>query len=237
METMIKTALSVLAILLPAIASAHDFEVDGIYYNINGNQATVTYQGMNPSQYVEYSGQIVIPETVTHDGVTYQVTTIGPNNSVTTIGNGAFSYCDGMTNVTLGNTVRTIGTWAFSGCSSLTTLTIPNSVISIGESAFNRCSGLTSVTMGNAVTTVGKDAFVGCSALQRVNVDNIACWSKTNFENDKANPLYFAHHLYQNGTGRVSLVGKDTLTWQDDQEHKGDGLLFVPLSSPLGGGL
>ena len=43
--------------------------------------------------------------------------------------------------------------------------------------------------------------------------------------------------LYQNGTGRVSLVGKDTLTWQDDQEHKGDGLLFVPLSSPLGGGL
>ena len=40
-----KLALLALAAMLPQLASAHDFEVGGIYYNINGNEATVTYRG------------------------------------------------------------------------------------------------------------------------------------------------------------------------------------------------
>ena len=41
MKNFIKTTLLLLALLLPAIATAHDFEVDGIYYNINGNNVAV----------------------------------------------------------------------------------------------------------------------------------------------------------------------------------------------------
>ena len=69
--------------------------------------------------------------------------TIG--NSVTTIGEDAFSYCTSLTTVTIGNSVTTIGDWAFSGCSSLTTVTIPDSVTSIGNSAFYGCGSLTDV--------------------------------------------------------------------------------------------
>ena len=77
MKTMFKTALTVLAILLPALVSAHDFEVNGIYYNINGNEATVTFQGSYAGQFNEYSGDVVIPQTVTNEGITYSVTAIG----------------------------------------------------------------------------------------------------------------------------------------------------------------
>ena len=64
MKTVIKTALLALTICLPFLASAHDIEVDGIYYNLNNNVATVTYQGSSSSSFNEYSGEVVIPEPI-----------------------------------------------------------------------------------------------------------------------------------------------------------------------------
>ncbi len=69
--------------------------------------------------------------------------------SVTSIGNGAFSRCSGLTSVTIPNSVTSIGYDAFSGCSSLTYIDIPNSVTSIGYYAFNGCSSLTSINVAN----------------------------------------------------------------------------------------
>jgi hypothetical protein len=69
-------------------------------------------------------------------------------NSVTTIGDWAFTYCIGLTSATIGNSVTEIGDWAFYGCHGLTgTLTIPNSVITIGYYAFSGCSGLMNITV------------------------------------------------------------------------------------------
>ena len=86
-------------------------------------------------------------------------------NTVTSIGNHAFSYCRSLTSVTIPNSVTSIGNYAFSGCSSLTSVTIPNSVTSIGNNAFDGCSSLTSVTIPNSVTSIGGSAFYGCSSL------------------------------------------------------------------------
>jgi hypothetical protein len=65
------------------------------------------------------------------------------------------------------NSVTQIGDYAFSGCSGLTTVVIGNSVTSIGWGAFSG-SGLTSVTMGNSVTSIGASAFGGCSGLTNI---------------------------------------------------------------------
>ncbi len=87
------------------------------------------------------------------------ITNVIINNSVTSIGNYAFSYCTGLTSVTIPNSVTSIGKYAFYWCGYLTSITIPNSVTSIGEGAFYGCSSLTSITIPNRVTSIGDEAF------------------------------------------------------------------------------
>ena len=151
------------ALLATTALWAHDFEVDGIYYNfLDGNNVAVTYKGSYhyPSA---YSGEVTIPETVTYNGTTY---------SVTSIRSDAFQSCSSLTSITIPNSVTSIAYSAFSGCSSLTSVTIPNSVTSIGDKAFYNCSSLTSVTIPNSVTDIRYSAFSGCSSLTSITIPN-----------------------------------------------------------------
>ena len=135
---------------------------------------------------IQSATSVVIPETVTYQGTTYSVTSIGAQaffyfssltsitipNSVTSIGDAAFQYCSSLTSVTIPNSVTSIGNYAFQNCSSLTSVTIPNSVTSIGNYAFQNCSSLTSVTIPNSVTSIGDQAFYYCSSLTSVEIPN-----------------------------------------------------------------
>ena len=168
---------------------AEDFEVDGIYYNIltdKTNEVEVTYRGSSYNSYSnEYSGSVIIPSTVTYNGTTYSVTSIGDDafedcwdltsitipNSVTSIGEYAFYYCDGLTSITIPNNVTTIGIYAFYYCRSLTSITIPNSVKSIGMSAFAGCSGLTSIVVEEGNTIY--DSRENCSAIIETNSNTL----------------------------------------------------------------
>jgi hypothetical protein len=84
-------------------------------------------------------------------------------DSVTSIGERAFSRCSGLASVVIPDSVITIGTYAFNDCDGLTSVTIPDSVITIGEGAFFICSGLRSVVIGSGVTTIGENAFYDTS--------------------------------------------------------------------------
>ncbi|MBO7457972.1 MAG: leucine-rich repeat domain-containing protein [Paludibacteraceae bacterium] len=120
---------------------------------------------------------LVIPNSVTSIGEwafsgCTDLTSVTIPNSVKSIGEGAFSDCSGLTSVTIPNSVTSIGIGAFSGCSGLTSVTIPNSVTSIGEHAFSSCKGLTSVEIPNSVTSIGEYAFSYCRGLTSVTIPN-----------------------------------------------------------------
>ena len=187
MKQFFRFSILLLALLLPALAMAHDFEVDGIYYNINGNEATVTYYGSSPYDASHsYSGSVVIPATVTYNGTTYPVTAIGNSafsgcsglisidipNSVTSIGGGAFYNCSGLTSIAIPNSVTSIGGGAFFYCSSLTSIDIPNSVTEIGMNAFNSCTGLTSIVMPEYLTKINEGTFSDCTSLTSIDIPN-----------------------------------------------------------------
>jgi len=143
MKKLLQIPLLLVALFLISIPiSAHDFEVDDIYYSITDETAKtvkVTYYDLYNNGYA-YSGEVSIPSSVTYNGITYSVTEIGG--------------------------------YAFSGCTGLTSVTIPNSVTSIGESAFYYCSGLTSVTIPNSVTSIDYSAFEGCTGLKELIIED-----------------------------------------------------------------
>ncbi len=176
------TAIMV-AVTMPA--NAYDFMVDGLCYNINDDETsvTVTYERTNSPSYSALGSSLSIPESVTFNGITYLITAIGDSafyectdltnvsisNSVTEIGKESFSCCTELASATIGNSVISIGEKAFYFC-KLTTLTIPNMVTSIGDSAFEFCRYLTTVTIPNSVTYIGEKAFYYCLVLTSVSI-------------------------------------------------------------------
>ena len=159
---------------------------------ITGNGSVVTIDNLKYKIYddtaslVSYTGSsknFVIPESVTYEGLTFKVTSIGDYafynctsltnvtipNSVESIGDNAFRDCSSLTNITIPDSVTNIGSIAFDGCTSLTSVTIPNSVTSISWHAFSGCGRLTGITIPNSVTSIGDYAFRNCTSLKSVN--------------------------------------------------------------------
>ena len=169
-------------------ARAHDAEVDGIFYNLDtaNKTAAVTFKGDNYWDDDEYSSDVVIPETVTYNGITY---------SVTSLGDDCLAGCSSLTAITIPKSVTSLGTGCFADCSSLERMVvdaanpvydsredcnaiihtstneliagcknsqIPNSVTSLGDHCFYGCSSLTSITLPNSVTSLGDGSFYGC---------------------------------------------------------------------------
>ena len=114
--TIINKILLVLMLITAQQVSALEFQVDGIYYRTSiftKNSAYVTHSGTSYTESVEYQGEVVIPESVTYNGKTYTIASIGGY---------AFAGCPGLTSVTIPNTVTTINQNAFNGCTGLKTI-------------------------------------------------------------------------------------------------------------------
>jgi hypothetical protein len=91
-------------------------------------------------------------------------------DSVTIVGDNAFSGCKLLQSVYIPDSVTSIGNNAFSWCESMDSVTIPNSVTIIGENAFLQCKSIQSVFIPDSVTSIGKNAFYMCESLNEIIV-------------------------------------------------------------------
>lgn len=210
----LKSLLLLLVMLCMSLNSmAYNFVVDGIYYTKSQyyDSTAGTYRtGVNVAPKVEsssnvttYSGEVIIPESVIYDGISYRVKGIA---------SWAFCYCSDLTSITIPNTVTSIGLNAFRGCSGLTSITIPNSVTSIGENAFYNCTSLTSLSIPNSVTSIEQYAFQGCSSLQKVEFASIESLCAISFGGYYSNPLEYTNSLYIDGREIKDLIIPNTVT-------------------------
>ncbi len=160
--------LSLLFLCLSASAQAADY-----YYTISGGTITITgYNGPG--------GAVMIPDTI--DGL-----------QVTGIGQKAFSWCTGLTSVTIPSSITSIGGAAFVGNFSLGAITVDANnpaFSSLDGALFNKSQttlvqypgGKTgSYTIPNGVTSIGVWAFSACTNLTDItipaSVTSIADWA------------------------------------------------------------
>ena len=172
--------------MLSTLSWAYDFEVDGIYYYFNEDSADVSVARSNnyrdlgiPSS---YSGDMVIPSTVTYNNKTYRVRSISYDafpgcytiRSVEIpegmdIELGAFS-CSSITSIKIPKGVTHIGEDTFFHCTSLKSVDFPESMIGIWGASFAHCSSLKSIKIPNKVTIIDNESFFACSFLESVEI-------------------------------------------------------------------
>ncbi len=154
-------------------------EYDGVMYRVLSESEAETIANKD-----RYSGDVVIADSVTISRKEYRVIAVGGfarsanltsvtiPNSVTTIKDFAFAYCNALSSISIPNSVTIIESEAFMNCSALTSVSLGNNVTIIGQRAFENCTGLTSITIPNSVTTIGGGAFRNCSGIASITFPN-----------------------------------------------------------------
>ena len=180
-----KKLIVILFFLMVFISSLNAIKVgiDGLAYSLDETTQTASVIGRNGgvNDVPPYSGDIVIPETIEYEGVTYTVTSV----------EGGFAYNDDILSVTIPGTVTSIGDYAFLHCYDLETVNIPKSVTSIGkyafwgtkiksidipnlsvinEGVFGECKNLSSVILSEGLEEIGYIAFVRCYSLTSISI-------------------------------------------------------------------
>lgn len=121
--------------------------VDGLEFCVD----TVSKEATLVTGSYRYSGDIKVPEKITDGGVEYTVTALGDE---------CFSYCSGLTSITIPSSVTSLGDYCFHGCSGLTSIDIPSSVTSLDYGCFIGCTGLLGIICENPnPPSVGSRSF------------------------------------------------------------------------------
>ncbi|MBO7120173.1 MAG: leucine-rich repeat protein [Bacteroidaceae bacterium] len=146
--------------LLTSILYAYDVEVDGICYNLLGtSMAYVTYRGGDMFEPNGYSGDVVVPSHIVHNGFTYRIFNVGPS---------AFADCEGLTSVQLPSTVRGVSGSAFLGCTNLRQVALPSDLLGLGGSVFAGCTSLQEVSLPRRLDEVDTLMLYCCASLTSV---------------------------------------------------------------------
>ena len=148
----LRARLLLLALMVSATTLfAETVKLNGLYYSLGTTTAQVVKdQSSDKSVYKDYTA-VTIPASVTYNGYTYPVTSIGTS---------AFEALTNLQSVTLPTSVTTIGTDAFYGCTKLGSVNLEEGLTTINLRAFYNCA-LTEITIPSTVTSIGNSAFKG----------------------------------------------------------------------------
>ena len=150
-------------------------------------------------------------------------------NTTLSVGNSAFRYNAGLTNIQLSTSLNYIDEYAFGECGfstitlpeslaniqagafinneHLQTITLPEQLQGLGSAAFENNSALQSVTFTSMETmTIGNNAFNQCPVLNKVYLTNMKSFAQTNFNNAKANPANTSQHIYDANGAEITKV-------------------------------
>ena len=229
----------ILAAMLPVslCASAYDFVADGIAYTITSFSDLECSVVANDSS---YRGDITIPETVSFNGRTLTVKSIGDEAfyqdtaltsvtipaTVTTIGSSVFRECVNLQTVALTDGLTDIGEYTFSGCSSIESIELPASLTEIGSSCFSGCTALSKIELPAAVSKLPTYCFSGCSNLKYMNLANVETIGNYAFSGcTNLAEVKFGNKLRSIGSGAFAKCGFEEFTIPNSVTSIGSSIL------------
>lgn len=145
-------------------------EVDGVCYGLIGSYAFVTYRSISGSEQSSYSGDVVVRESISYNGQTYEVISVA---------NDAFSGCEELTSVSLPSTVRFISFNAFLGCTGLRKVSCPPTLRAVEACAFTACTSLQQISLPRQTEVVDTLTFYCCASLKSLILPHRVrkvCW-------------------------------------------------------------
>ena len=155
----IRFSLSLLHFFIFCYVSAYDIEKNGVCYGLIGTRwAFVTHYGLDDDS-KKYTGRVVVPSQISHNGYTYTVISVGEN---------AFAGSDGLTSVQLPSTVRGLSSCAFLGCSGLRQVSLPENIKVFSSCTFTGCTSLQQITLPRHAEFVDTLTFYCCASLKSI---------------------------------------------------------------------
>ena len=184
--------VTITMLLCSLAASAHDFEVDGIRYDIT-SFTDLTVKASSISETL--IGELLIPSKVQFNGRELIVTEIGDefavsnvaissltiDEGISSIGNRAFKNCSNLATINIAQTVTQLGTECFYGCTSLNAFD-NKGIASLGSNSFAECGNLKEVSIEN-LASLAEGTFLNCTKLSDCNLPNITSIEKEAFKN------------------------------------------------------
>lgn len=228
---------------------------DGTAYSVKAKSTTISGQISIPAT---FKGKPVNEIEANAFENCSKITDIFFTSSIQTIGSSAFYNTEIITytNASSGANICevkglpvTSGSWKYAEkldnsliivkyLGSSSTVSVPNLinekiVKNIHSYCFSSKDKIQSITIPNSVISIGSGAFSGCNGLTKVNITDLAAWFKITFDNEYANPLNYAHHLYLNNTELTEITIPNSITKINNYALCGASLIarvYIPSS-------
>ena len=225
-------------------------QIDDFFYNLDTSAKTAEV-----NTWYTTSLNIVIPSSVSYNGGTYSVISIGEDafrdcemtnvtipTSITHIGYRAFYYCKSLTSVTVPASLTSIESWAFNGCTNLTSV-VWNATNIEEAPVFGGCNNLTSFIFGSGVETIPEDICNGLTKLNTVTIpSSVKVIGSSAFESCKGltsitltdGITSIGNQAFENCTSLVSINIPSSVTYIGTYAFEGCKNLTSPIVIPEG---